>query len=195
VTRILKIVPTMFILLTTVTLGAQNTPAPSVVASHPATPAPVSLKVSLVFSRYQGDKKISSVPHTLWVTANDQRTSLRMGTQVPIVNTVFSKDGEKPQSSYSYRDVGTNIDCNASSGPDGTYKLTLTIQDSSVYYPDQSDTAVRSTINATGAPAFRSFNSTFTLLLRDGQTAQSTSATDPVSGQVVKLDATVNVQK
>jgi hypothetical protein len=32
-------------------------------------------------------------------------------------------------------------------------------------------------------------------VLKDGQTGQSTSVTDPVSGQVIKLDATVNVQK
>jgi hypothetical protein len=118
-----------------------------------------------------------------------------MGTQIPVTSTVFGKDGERPQSSYNYRDVGTNIDCSATSAPEGAYRLSITITDSSVYYPDQSDAAVRSTTAATGAPAFRNFNSSFVLLLRDGQTAQSTSATDPVSGQVIKLDATVNVQK
>ena len=48
---------------------------------------------------------------------------------------------------------------------------------------------------STGAPAFRNFNSTFTMVMKDGQTGQSTSVTDPVSGQVIKLDATLNVQK
>ena len=165
--------------------------------TSPANPARTSggtsLKVALVFSRYQGEKKISSTPYTLWVTANDQRTSLRLGTQIPVPTTVLGEKGGIQ--SYTYRDVGTNIDCAANTAADGAYKLIITVTDSSVYFPDQSDSAVRSTTASTGAPAFRNFNSTFTLLLRDGQTAQSTSVTDPVSGQIVKLDATLNVQK
>jgi len=180
-------------LLSTAPLGAQDGQPP---ASQSNRPGPVSLKVALVFSRYQGDKKISSTPHTLWVTTGDQ-TRLRLGTQIPVPTTIVNKDGEKmqPVQSYNYRDVGTNIDLTAAAASEGAFRLSITITDSSVYYPDQSDTAVRSTMASTGAPAFRSFNSTFTLLLRDGQTAQSTAATDPVSGQVIKVDATINVQK
>jgi len=191
VTRMFKMMSAAMLVLSTAGLSAQSDQPQTAAASR----ADASLKVSLVFARYQGDKKISSIPYTLWVTANQQRTSLRMGTQIPVPSTVFNKEAEKPQLSYNYRDVGTNIDCAATSVSDGTYRLVITISDSSVYYPDQSDSAVRSTTAATGAPAFRNFNSTFTLVLRDGQTAQSTSATDPVSGQIVKLDATLNVQK
>jgi len=177
---------------TTTTLVAQD--AQPAAQNRPGTP--VSLKLSLVFSRYQGEKKISGVPHTLWVTATDGRTptTLRLGTQIPVPSAVFGKDGEKTQS-YNYRDVGTNIDVNASTALDGFYKIQITITDSSVYYPDQTDSAVRSTTASTGAPAFRNFNSSFTLMMRDGQTAQSTAVTDPVSGQTIKLDATLNVQK
>ena len=51
---------------------------------HPAGQA-LPLKVQLVVSRHAGDKKISSLPYTLWVTANaKQTTSVRMGVQVPI---------------------------------------------------------------------------------------------------------------
>ena len=190
-TRTLKMIPAIVVLLTTVSLAAQDgVQAPP----NARTAQPVSLKVSLVFARYQGDKKISSVPHVLWVTANQNRTSLRMGTQIPVPTTVFSKEGERSQS-YTYKDVGTNIDCGATTPSDGLFRLVLTVEDSSVYYPDQSEAVAKPATATTGAPAFRSFTSTFTLFLRDGQTAQSTSATDPVSGQVVKLDATINVQK
>ena len=166
--RVLKMIPAALIVLTTANLAAQNAQAPAASAARPGWP--LSLKVSLVFSRYQGDKKISSIPHTLWVTANEQgRTSLRMGTQVPITSTVFGKEGERAQSSYNYRDVGTNIDCAATVVQDGAaYKLSITITDSSVYYPDQSDAAIKSATVATGAPAFRNFNSSFVLLLHDG---------------------------
>lgn len=190
-TRTLKMIPAIVVLLTTVSLAAQDgVQAPP----NARTAQPVSLKVSLVFARYQGDKKISSVPHVLWVTANQNRTSLRMGTQIPVPTTIFSKEGERSQS-YTYKDVGTNIDCGATTTSDGLFKLVLTVEDSSVYYPDQSEAAAKPVTPTTGAPAFRNFTSTFTLFLRDGQTAQSTSATDPVSGHVTKLDATINVQK
>ena len=190
-TRAFKFITATLAVLTTATLVAQD--GQPAAQSRPGTP--VSLKLSLVFSRYQGEKKISSVPHTLWATATDGRTptTLRLGTQIPVPSAVFGKDGEKTQS-YNYRDVGTNIDVNASTAVDGFYKIQITITDSSVYYPDQSEPAARSTAS-TGAPAFRNFNSSFTLMMRDGQTAQSTAVTDPVSGQTIKLDATLNVQK
>jgi hypothetical protein len=44
-------------------------------------------------------------------------------------------------------------------------------------------------------PMFRSFNSSFQALLRDGQTTQYVSATDPVSGEVMKIDVTLNLLK
>jgi hypothetical protein len=46
-----------------------------------------------------------------------------------------------------------------------------------------------------GIPAFRSFTSSFNLLLKDGQTAQHTAATDPISGEVIRVDVTLNVLK
>ena len=69
--------------LVVVTAGSA---AAQTAAAVPKPPG-ASLKVTLVFSRYQGEKKISSVPHTLWVTADEQRTSLRMGTQIPVAST------------------------------------------------------------------------------------------------------------
>lgn len=204
--KVSRVITPALVLLTTAAVAAQGSqpvaaqskesPAPAAQAMKPPAPPNVSLKVSLVFSRYQGEKKISSVPHTLWVTTGD-RTSLRLGTQIPVPTTVVKEaaGAQSPVQSYNYRDVGTNIDCSATPVPDGGYRLNITITDSSVYFPDQSDAAVRSTTTATGAPAFRNFNSTFTMVLKDGQTGQSTSVTDPVSGQTIKLDATVNVQK
>jgi type II secretory pathway component GspD/PulD (secretin) len=194
VKRASKVMTAALVLLTTVAVAAQESQPAAPQILKPPSPGSVSLKVSLVFSRYQGDKKLSSVPHTLWVTTGE-RTSLRLGTQVPVPTTVLGKEGAGAIQSYNYRDVGTNIDCGANLAPDGAYRLLITLTDSSVYFPDQADAATRSTLASTGAPAFRNFNSTFTVVLKDGQTAQSTSVTDPVSGQVIKVDATLNVQK
>ena len=150
----------------------------------------VPLKVQLVVSRHVGDKKISSLPYTLWVTANDKRpTSVRMGVTVPVPSSVVTKEGvETP--SYSYRDVGTNIDCQAIGQPDGQFNLEIKLNDSSVSFDSRdSGQALK------GIPAFRNFTSNFSILLKDGQTAQYASATDPVSGETLKVDVTVNVLK
>ncbi len=109
-----------------------------------------------------------------------------MGVKIP----VFS--GGANSGAYNYQDVGTNIDCTVSTPPDGGYKVNLTVADSSVYFPDRDKGQPSTT---TTPPAFRSFTSTFIILLRDGQTGQYTSATDQASGEVLKIDATLNVLK
>ena len=171
----------------TSTTAAQEAQAPAAKEQAPRVERSLSgLKVQIVLSRTQGDKKISSVPYVLWLTGNDgSRSNLRMGTQIPI------PDGK---GGYSYRDVGTDIDAIATSGPDSSYRLALTISDSSVYYPDRNDPSAASPTN-TGVPAFRKMTANFSILLRDGQTGQYLSATDQVTGQVLKIDATLTVLK
>jgi hypothetical protein len=179
------------VLVMTTGVGAQEKPAPAAQEKPAALPASqrpqVPVKIQLLLSRSQGEKRLSSVPYLMWVTANEPRaTALRLGVQVP----VFSSGDNT--GSYNYKDVGTNIDCSVSTWPDGFYKVNLTIADTSIYFPDR-DKAVPP--SKTSPPAFRSFTSTFSILLRDGQTGQYTSVTDPVSGEVLKIDATLNVLK
>jgi len=161
-------------------------------------PTLVPLKLQLVVSRHAGDKKVSSVPYSLWVTANETRrtTSIRMGVEVPVATAVFgAKEGTAPPKSYSYRNVGTNIDCTAVSAGDGQYQVHITLDDSSVHYDARDGTAGRPSTSVAGAPSFRSLKLNFSILLKDGQTAQYSSATDPLSGEVVRVDATLNVLK
>ncbi len=44
-------------------------------------------------------------------------------------------------------------------------------------------------------PSFQSFRSSNRLSMRDGQSLQYTAATDAISGQLIKLDVTLNVIK
>ena len=157
----------------------------------------VPLKVQLVVARYQGEKKVSSLPYTLSVVANDgDKTSLRMTLDVPIPQTVFSTPKEggpatTPVASYSYRSVGTNIDCQARTVEEGVFKLDLGVSDSSVFAADKEANPGR-----VGPPVtIRNFTSTFNVMLRDGQTVQHTSATDPVTGEVLRIDVTLTVLK
>jgi hypothetical protein len=167
--------------------------ADSPVALAQEGPKLVPLKVQLVVSRQSVEKKvISSLPYTLWVTANNKgTTSVRMGVQVPIVSTTFGSQGPAaiPTASYSYKDIGTNIDCSAASQADGSFSLDIKLNDTSVSFDSKDPNQMK------GVPAFRNFTSNFSILVKDGQTAQYASATDPVSGETLKVDVTINVLK
>ena len=119
-----------------------------------------------------------------------------MGVDVPIPQTVIpsSKEGtpSAPVMSYSYRSVGTSFDCAAAVQDAGTFKLDVTVTDTAVMMPDANQAAKG---GISSAPTIRSFTSSFALLLKDGQSAQHTAATDPVSGEVLRVDVTLAVLK
>ena len=62
------------------------------------TPAPIPLKVTVVLSRFQGEKRISSMPYILGVMASGwgpgPKTTLRMGVEVPVAQTDCGGDGK-----------------------------------------------------------------------------------------------------
>jgi hypothetical protein len=92
-----------------------------------------------------------------------------------------------------YRDVGTNIDCTVMRPTDdGRFQIELMFDDSSVY---GEGLAPGSNAPPAGNPSFRSFRASDSLMLKDGQTAQFTTATDKVSGDVIKVDVTLTVVK
>jgi hypothetical protein len=162
----------------------------------PAAPAPGStpLKVQVSISRFQGDKKLSSMPYTLSVNTNNERpeiSRLRMGGKVPVMAVAAPVvDGKQIVAGpVSYQDVGTNIDCYASTTADGRFKVTVTVEDTSVYTEEHDPSTVK------GHPAFRTLVLTNAAILRDGQSTQFTSATDKVSGETVKIDVMLNVVK
>jgi type II secretory pathway pseudopilin PulG len=156
----------------------------------------VPLGVEIVVSRYQGEKKISSLPYSLAVNANDVAPpgsgvcQLRMGAQVPVPTTVVSKDNVSTPS-FTYRDIGTNIDCSARTVDDGIYQLRLNIEDTSVYTNVQD----KATPTVGEMPVFRTFRSTNTLVLRDGQTRDFAAAADRVNGEVIRIAVTLRVVK
>jgi hypothetical protein len=175
----------------------------------PAAPGMTTpLKIQVVISRYQGDKKISSLPYSLSITGGGGgvdraltgpafigRANLRMGAKVPVAATTYTPiaaggAGVNPLVSYQYQDVGTNIDCQVWSVEDGRFRVEITIEDSSVY-PDEKE--IPGTVK--GNPSFRSFRGSDSMLLRDGATAQFTTATDKVSGETVRVDVTLTVVK
>jgi hypothetical protein len=159
----------------------------------PLTP----LKVQVVFSEIDGDRKISSLPYTLFVIADDPgprvQTILRMGLRVPV--TVTTKDSP---AAIQYLDVGTNIDCSAGSVEDARFKVDLSVERSSLYSTSPEKKSLDwspGDPSLSTQPIIRQFRASLKLLMRDGQTVQSTVATDPVIGRVLKVDVTLSVVK
>ena len=161
-------------------------------AQERAAPTPVTaLKVQVVLSRYDGEKKLASMPYTLLVNAGDRdnRVTLRMGVALPV--TGVGVNGP----TITVHDIGTNMDCTASPTDDGRFRIGLAVNHSSVYETDQKH--LQATIPRPGdsAQLVRSFTSSFSLLLRDRETGQSIAATDPVTGEVMRIDVTLTVVK
>jgi len=165
----------------------------------------VPLRVQVVIARYQGDKKLSSMPYTLSVNASPNSSpgtaNLRMGAKIPVAMTAFTPikvEGKEAKDlptggtpvSYNYQDVGTNIDCFATAMDGGRFRLLLVVDDTSVY----GDETVKKTTEPQ-TPSFRSFKATDQMILKDGQTQQFTAAVDKISGEVTRVEVTVTVVK
>ena len=184
--------------LTITTLAAVLILANVAVATAQDKPVqkPTPLRVQVVISRFQGEKKIASAPYTLAVTSSPGRelARLRIGTEVPVPGAPAapSADGKTPPApGIIYRPVGTNIDCTVRTVDEASFEIQLTIEQSSVLDDDQQQKIQVPRI----APAFRSFRFTNSAVLRDGQTTQFTNAADAVTGEGVRVDVTLNVVK
>lgn len=154
-------------------------------AQDAAHTEPTALKVHVVFNRYQGEKKISSAPYTLSLTTDDRSTRLRMGIRVPFPSA--AKVGE----SVSYQNVGNNVDCAAHALSEGRFWLTCSFEQSSLY--TREDEPVPQRMDPSAPPLLRTFSSQANMILRDGQTTQHTAAMDPINGDILKVDVTLNV--
>ena len=142
----------------------------------PTTP----LRVQVVFAEYDGEKKIVSLPYSFSVNADERRarpgTQIREGARIPV---------STGKEQWQYLDVGTNIDCSAQSQEDGRYKLSLSVERSSV----SQETS------GTSNPIIRSFRADVNPILKDGQTFETIMATDPVNGHVSRITVTLTVPK
>ena len=157
----------------------------------------------IVISRYQGEKKVSNLPYTLLVNANDRVAGLlpepviarlRTGASIPVPSMTAPKETpiQGPMGPIQYKSIGTNIDCSARSTDDGRFRVDISIEDSSVYSEGQTAEGVP---KLSDIPSFRSFQTSNALILKDGQTTEFTAAADRISGEVTKVTVTLTVVK
>lgn len=169
---------------------AAETPKP-VEAQKAITP----VRVQVVFNEFDGEKKTSSLPYTLLVNADDKgpQAAVRIGLKVPLQIT----NGGSNDKHTEWRDLDVNLDGRADRIDDGRFLLRLSVEKLGVYTasPNLKVPGVEGMeVNST-QPVQANFRSQLNLLLRDGQTIQSSVATDPITGHVVKVDVTLNVIK
>lgn len=178
-------------------LGVLCLPAPQLRAQekskaeeHVKVSAPI--KVQIVFTEYDGDKKVSSMPYTFTVVSDEKvggnySTRVRTGIRVPI-----ETDGKDQKTTYL--DIGTNIDCGIKAEDDGRFHVYLTF-DRSTLYPNKSNEGERLVTDPGGQPLVRQFRSDETMILKDGQTFENLMSTDPMNGHTLRVSVTINVQK
>ena len=76
----------------------------------------------------------------------------------------------------------------------GLFNLVITVEDSTINLDRSPDTTDEKKL-LRDIPSFRSFRASFAMVLRDGQTMQYASATDPISGEVMRIDVMLTLAK
>jgi hypothetical protein len=152
----------------------------------------VPVKVQVLLTEYDGDKKVSSLPYTFMTIADDKfggpySASLRTGVRIPI-----EVDGKDQKTTYL--DIGFNVDCGIRSEDDGRFRVNLNF-DRSGLYPNKSPEGERLVNEPNGLPLVRQFRTSENLILKDGQTSDNILSTDPLNGHVIRVSVTINVQK
>jgi len=166
-------------------------------ANEPAVSSPAvqvtPLKVVVTFVEFEGEKKVKSLPYTMVVVADSRPPSsakMRVGSRIPLYTG--------KENGMQYMDIGTAIDCQAKGAQDGGFELTLKLERSwvegEVMVPVDKGSA-QQPYGPFPEPIIRQLRSDLNLFLHDGQTIDSTFATDPLTGKVFKVSVTLNLLK
>jgi hypothetical protein len=160
--------------------------------------ATTPVRVQIVFSESENGKVTKSLPYTLYINATNTPElhpggwdKLRIGSKVPI---------QTGPGNFVYQDVGTNIDGRAANAGDH-FKLSLTLERSWVEGQVPVPAGKNDSSQAEPAegrffqPIIRQFRTELELKVRDGQTVETTMATDPLSGKVMRVEVTLTTLK
>ena len=188
-----------------VLLSAALPALPALAQEKPATASSESAaagayRVQVVISEYEGANKVSSMPYTIPVAQmtgdGRARGSMRVGTRVPV--STSSKSGE---SAIQYMDVGTNLDVQVKRGDGERFAVEVTLERSWLYVRETKDGKAEGRPWVPGDPApslvplNHQFRANVAFLLRDGRAAETTVATDPDTGHVIKVDVLLSALK
>jgi hypothetical protein len=185
-----------FLLLSTFTLAphrafAQVPPQDKTKSEEHALPY-IPAKVQVVFSEYDGEQKIISMPYSFTAITNEKlggyySISLRTGVRVPV-------DAGGPEQKTNYMDVGSNIDCGIKTTDDDRYQLHIIFERSALSPNSGAQTEKLQVSRPDAPPLVRQFKASVNMILKDGQTSETVS-TDPINGHSLHLSVTINVMK
>jgi len=163
-------------------------PQPAPAPAPPREPAPtVNVRVEVTIT----DQTEASPPirKTIGLTvAEGMNGSVRSGVTVPILSTSFvpEKGGApgSPVASYSYRNMGLNLDVRNVRVTGNTVVLNLSVE----YNPVDEKTSGASAVMATTPspqmpPSFATFQQTLGLVLESGKPLVVAQSSDPVPGR------------
>jgi hypothetical protein len=159
---------------------------------------PEHLRVDLLLTEYNGETKISSLPYTLYVAVgtpheSQMQSSVRLGVKVPMPS---APESQGHPNTFNYQNVGTDIDCRAHTAGEGLYDMNIWVSRSSVYTSGEAGYSGDQLAHVERAiPVLRDFSSSFDVSLHDGQSIDGLSATDPLSGHILKINVTVHLEK
>ena len=173
--------------------GTEEKPKSEDAAHRSPSAETTPLKISVTFTEFEGDRKVKSLPYTTVVILADgknPKSVVKIGSRVPVY--------AGKEYGMQYLDVGSNIDCQASRTKDNKFDLRLSLERSWV----EGNVAVAvdpgASLQSSGQfaePILRQFKSELSLTLRDGQTVESSFATDPLSGKVFRVEVSLNIVK
>jgi hypothetical protein len=153
----------------------------------------VPVRVQVVLTEYDGDKKVAVLPYSFIVNSAKERgfptygNFLRVGTRIPIPT---DKEGKT-----QYQDIGSNLDCGINNDEDGHYIMRLSLERSSLFSSAHGDERRPPAASEAEPPALPSFRSQLVFPLKDAQATEIMTATDPLNGHVYHLNVTVSALK
>ena len=148
------------------------------------------VRVQLAIHKQLGDKRLSSLAYSFPCNPHDRKATLKFGVEVPVP----VRKAETVE--FQYRNVGANIQCEARQVAGGRFHLRIALEQSSIHGTGEKAAGEQSLENrAANPPLFRTAMSEFTAILRDGQTTQAVTGTDPVTGEATSVDVTLTVLK
>ena len=165
----------------------------------------VAVQVDVLLSRWQGEKRISAIPFVLMANAGSRgnSVSLRMGVDVPVgtsTSNVTQTSGAQTQNPRAvatekhvteFRNVGTDIDASVSRADATNFGVYVNIRDSSIFTSDQT----KMPTSMADPTAFRTFSTSNTLNMTDGQTRLFGVATDKITGETLRIEVKLTVLK
>jgi hypothetical protein len=157
---------------------------------------PILLRIQVVFTEFDGDKKVKSMPYSTLLTSGTggvEFAKIRIGNRVPLYTG--------KENGLQYIDVGTNLDFRADRLDAMRFGVKVSLERSWVYGDVMIPVDKSVDLQGGGSsgqfkePVIGQYKTDVNLLVRDGQTIESTVATDPLSGRLMKIELTLMVVK